>query len=109
MLGEAGGHETSCLRNKRLRFLDLHKPHIFLFFWKAKKRKIKVKMCQRMCSSIKHPFSRARKAQLLISMISWPFALATIFTTCYSPHAWIQFIAVSLLLLIKEGHLTIRR
>ncbi|CAI7658453.1 unnamed protein product [Penicillium palitans] len=53
-------------------------------------------MCQRMCSSNKHPFSKARKGQVLISVISWPFALATIFTTRYSPHAWIQFIAITI-------------
>ncbi|OQD68329.1 hypothetical protein PENPOL_c003G09451 [Penicillium polonicum] len=50
-----------------------------------------------MCSSSnKHPFSRARKAQVLISVISWPCALAAIFTTRYSPLAWIQFIAITI-------------
>ncbi|KAJ5396214.1 uncharacterized protein N7487_010517 [Penicillium crustosum] len=49
-----------------------------------------------MCSSNKHPFSRARKAQALLSVISWPFALATIFTTHHSPHAWVQFTAITI-------------
>ncbi|KAJ5592201.1 hypothetical protein N7537_009105 [Penicillium hordei] len=49
-----------------------------------------------MCSSNKHPLSRARKTQVLISVISWPCALATIFTTRYSPLAWIQFVAITI-------------
>ncbi|KAJ5921901.1 hypothetical protein N7516_009604 [Penicillium verrucosum] len=49
-----------------------------------------------MGSTNRHPFSRARKVQALISLISWPFALATIFTTRYSPHAWIQLITITI-------------
>lgn len=49
-----------------------------------------------MCSSNKHPLSRTRKTQVLISVITWPCALAAIFTTWFSPLAWIQFVAITI-------------
>lgn len=62
-----------------------------------------------MCSS-KHPLSKARKTQVLLSVISWPCALAAVFATRHSPQAWIELIAVSLTLLAMiDYHLTIRR
>ncbi|KAJ5802325.1 uncharacterized protein N7503_004775 [Penicillium pulvis] len=51
-------------------------------------------MCQKVFSS-KHPLSRARKAQALLSVISWPCALAAVFTTRGSPQAWVQLIAIT--------------
>ncbi|KAJ5302833.1 hypothetical protein N7476_009632 [Penicillium atrosanguineum] len=49
-----------------------------------------------MYSSNKHPLSRARKTQILLSLISWPCALAAVFTTRHSPQAWVQLIAACL-------------
>ncbi|KGO40558.1 hypothetical protein PEX1_035160 [Penicillium expansum] len=48
-----------------------------------------------MCSS-KHPLSKARKTQVLLSVISWPCALAAVFATCHSPQAWIELIAITI-------------
>ncbi|KAJ5238000.1 hypothetical protein N7489_008091 [Penicillium chrysogenum] len=52
-------------------------------------------MCQRICSANKHPLSRARKTQVLISVVSWPCALAAVFTSRDGPQAWIQLIAIT--------------
>ncbi|CAG8139394.1 unnamed protein product [Penicillium nalgiovense] len=52
-------------------------------------------MCQRTCSANKHPLSRARKTQVLISMVSWPCALAAVFTSRDGPQAWIQLIVIT--------------
>ncbi|KAJ5529906.1 hypothetical protein N7527_003299 [Penicillium freii] len=51
-------------------------------------------MCQRTCSN-KHPLSRARKTQVLISVVSWPCALAAIFTSREGPQALIQLIVIT--------------
>ncbi|KAJ5527912.1 hypothetical protein N7513_012071 [Penicillium frequentans] len=51
-------------------------------------------MCQKI-SSNNHPLSRARKTQALLSVISWPCALAAVFTTRGSPQAWVQLIAIT--------------
>ncbi|KXG46203.1 uncharacterized protein PGRI_050590 [Penicillium griseofulvum] len=54
-----------------------------------------------MCSSNKHPkhpLSKARKIQAIISLISWPCALAAIFTTYGSStaQAWTECIALTI-------------
>ncbi|KAJ5817628.1 hypothetical protein N7447_007636 [Penicillium robsamsonii] len=55
-------------------------------------------MCQRVCQRIrsanKHPLARARKTQVLISVVSWPCAIAAIFTSRQGPQACIQLIAI---------------
>ncbi|KAJ5428451.1 hypothetical protein N7445_009905 [Penicillium cf. griseofulvum] len=46
-----------------------------------------------MSSSNKHPLSKARKTQVIISLISWPCALAAIFTARGSGQAWMELIS----------------
>ncbi|KAJ5926363.1 hypothetical protein N7516_008136 [Penicillium verrucosum] len=61
-----------------------------------------------MCSANTHPLSRARKTQALISVISWPCAVAAVFTSREGPHALIQLgiITISSIipLLILSGY-----
>ncbi|CAI7628800.1 unnamed protein product [Penicillium crustosum] len=52
-------------------------------------------MCQKIYFANKHPLSRARKTQVLISVVSWPCALAAVFTSRDGPQAWIQLIAIT--------------
>ncbi|KAJ5780612.1 hypothetical protein N7457_005772 [Penicillium paradoxum] len=48
-----------------------------------------------MCSN-KHPLARARRTQVIFSVLSWPCALAALLRTYGSAQGWMQLIAISI-------------
>ena len=60
-------------------------------------------MCQSKCSPNRHPLSKARKTQALLSVLSWPCAFAAVFTAHGRAEAWVQLFAVCISLSLGES------